>query len=1035
MLSVNYRNKFVAILLTLPLLLSIFAITPAVAVLPDSVTVDGVLTTDTYMLYPYQEKSISVGFSKYGEMIDYDEATDIGVGLQYPGYDSVGTYDQTAGTSRDAFANENILVKYWLNGWFIDIKYTEETLRDRNVWAFAMFSDRWVPGGDWLVGHPGPPDGFPRGGRKTNAYAETEDLEVLYDGPRKFVAQAVTHIYDWEDADTDGEVDHDPEHPVDNETWPLVDVTITMVFNKVKKYVIVFKDVKLKIDSKILGSPVDIQFSNRGEWDMGPDPNYYSYAHFYHQEMPTCYGPEWHMAPSIMREYFYINNTVSGDLIVLPEDIDDPTDPFMDPDYGLPVIQGSERVYVNGEFQEPGEDYNIDYNTGEIIFLYQLTSDLVEVSYKLPKCGLYEAGVPHLYDLAQIISGDENYVGWAAFWPILSDYTVDGWGRIFQPLVNVDQEDMVPYSTEPGIPFIIGEWDSMLDYEYYPQMFRGVTVYGMTDHHDANDEHMEDSVPEQASTPYFESLVVDREVKYQLDEVFRNWDLKKAVHKDHRRWVEWGYGPSIQLSNTPVKWVPDEEWDQYCTFSERVIDISAGYVLEKRPSEYSLSVDSDGVGHITGLDSGHYYKILYSTDTSWASQATYTATWSKWNNTLPSTGNAITLLVPGPTANVLWDLPIDPLGMDWAVNVENLSVTLRNVSQSGLTVDGTIFDEEIHQNYNNFKVFKEQTAVLRSKAWQYPDLKDYDSGLVVKAEFDRLFSTAEATVETVHVDWFHPDVTITVWLQTNGTHFNSTVTLTIMGEPGYPDYPSPNLYEEHVGGRYEWTVVGRDAASVDSVGAALVTAAFKNKQIEIGIAGLDMLDPQVANQIPWVMAKYGSGDEKEDYHYDNDGGDHRTALKDDWCTTWPISSSNMIFVGGPLANLGSYYFNDFTDALYGDGRFAGSAWSGKVATISCWNKNTYESSESTGYAVIGTYKDINGTVGLVIWGHWGRDTFYASKWFHDHLVYQLQEFPCHVDSIVVEIDYSDPEHPTFSIPECLGTISEREVHEKLIGNP
>jgi hypothetical protein len=29
---------------------------------------------------------------------------------------------------------------------------------------------------------------------------------------------------------------------------------------------------------------------------------------------------------------------------------------------------------------------------------------------------------------------------------------------------------MIPYSTEPGIPFIIGEWDSMLDYEYYPQM-------------------------------------------------------------------------------------------------------------------------------------------------------------------------------------------------------------------------------------------------------------------------------------------------------------------------------------------------------------------------------------------------------------------------------------------------------------------------------------------------------------------------------------------------------------------------------------
>jgi hypothetical protein len=30
-----------------------------------------------------------------------------------------------------------------------------------------------------------------------------------------------------------------------------------------------------------------------------------------------------------------------------------------------------------------------------------------------------------------------------------------------------------------------------------------------------------------------------------------------------------------------------------------------------------------------------------------------------------------------------------------------------------------------------------------------------------------------------------------------------------------------------------------------------------------------------------------------------------------------------------------------------------------------------------------------------------------------------------VTALILEIDYTDPEHPTFCIPEVLGTISER----------
>jgi hypothetical protein len=238
--------------------------------------------------------------------------------------------------------------------------------------------------------------------------------------------------------------------------------------------------------------------------------------------------------------------------------------------------------------------------------------------------------------------------------------------------------------------------------------------------------------------------------------------------------------------------------------------------------------------------------------------------------------------------------------------------------------------------------------------------------------------------------------------------------------------------EENEKGRYEWTIVGRDAHSVDSAGAALVTAAFKNKRIEIGLAGEDMYDPEIANQMPWVMHKFGTENACADYYYG--GTDYRTALKDDWCTTWPISSSNMMGVGGPLANILAYYGNDFTAALFGLNQFTNyTYWEEKIIPLTCWDitkTQTYASSNTTGYAVISTYKDINGTVLLLIWGHWGRDTFYASRWFHEEGIYQLQEAPSGLTAIIVEIDYestSEGYKPTdFSIVECLGTISETE---------
>jgi hypothetical protein len=254
----------------------------------------------------------------------------------------------------------------------------------------------------------------------------------------------------------------------------------------------------------------------------------------------------------------------------------------------------------------------------------------------------------------------------------------------------------------------------------------------------------------------------------------------------------------------------------------------------------------------------------------------------------------------------------------------------------------------------------------------------------------------------------------------------------------------PTIYlslSESRRGRYEFVEVGRDAATVDSAGAALVAEALDSyKHIDIGIGGADMDTSLSANMMPYVMANFVAGTSVADYK----DSIFRAALKDDWCTFWPVASSNILGVGGPLANLLSYYVNDFTDAMYGLPQFAGTAYSGKIAAVSCWDRdwmgttdyNTYADytffGMYMGFAVISTYKDINGTVIFDVWGNEGRDTYYASLWLHGDAergytpgLLEMQRFPKGVTSIVLGIMYgSNWKHPSYYIPEMLGTISE-----------
>jgi len=126
--------------------------------------------------------------------------------------------------------------------------------------------------------------------------------------------------------------------------------------------------------------------------------------------------------------------------------------------------------------------------------------------------------------------------------------------------------------------------------------------------------------------------------------------------------------------------------------------------------------------------------------------------------------------------------------------------------------------------------------------------------------------------------------------------------------------------------------------------------------------------------------------------------------------------------------MGAEYFNEFTMAFFARTEYVvndtGHAY--EIFALSCWNKYSYGS----GYAVVSVYKDLNGTIGFLIWGFTGDDTYYAAKWFWETGIEYLQTENRGVTDIILEIDYTTcPYSVGIANHERLGTISEKYNHD------
>jgi hypothetical protein len=458
----------------------------------------------------------------------------------------------------DVFANPNVLEKDWSQGWYIDIHYADLSNTYKRAWAFAMYSDLSGStgiGGDWKE-NVASPLGTPYGGRKTNVWATTDPIKVLYDGPRRFVAQTRTTLYG---ASTHVIADG------------LVNVTLTFEYNKDKKEIIVFKDIK-RLDQGKFGRNFQVEFSNRGEWDIGTTSAPPSYAYFY-DNLPTMYDYEYHGYYSNVTSPYDYNLTGYDMCQIIDEDATyvgfvaywpqlfgkmvKPTSAITRTE----ILSSLCTVEKNQTWAALGSPI-----TRDIIFGQRgwLSADMY------PRGGgvfddeplVFKNGILQFVPSDFTFDTDTDTITFVSE-PADTDYIAIEYKH--QQPEGAGAENMGFWATEPSTPYVIGEWCFELGVQPYAQQYRAVSVYGLTDRHDADDEDMGAE----------NTNVIDCEVQYLLNEVFNPFDLYSAVHKKDYRWVDirnlTAATSYITLNLAGKGTLVQGDWNSYNSFAERVL--------------------------------------------------------------------------------------------------------------------------------------------------------------------------------------------------------------------------------------------------------------------------------------------------------------------------------------------------------------------------------------------------------------------------------------------------------------------------------
>ncbi len=963
------------------LVVSTFGIAiPAKANSTEYFSLVGKLNSDNYILYPFDEsKNLTVGFSKYGEPINpLDVIGDsIGVGLRY------GPFND--GSYIDPWCNPDIEEKSWVEGWLINITYTYQGWY-RNIWAYALYSDLQSPdvSGWQRASHPTDPE--VAGGRQYGAsepyigYVVTKDPVVLYDGPRKKIVLLETDI-------------------MEDENTPLVNIYFTLIFNKVKKYIIVMKDIKRVQFDKPYG-PFQIEFSQRGQWDLGTDEDGWTiYSNFYNNNETKYYKHPWY--------YPYESNEVGGgkttpDRYTFSDVVTYDVCQMINPNIGDQGVVAFAAFwpypitkYVSKFIDLGGREFR-SLETHEDIF------EVTEGMDQPPSFDLTYNAIP--YPRGEIEATKDGIVEWENLpwvfvWSeadqqwVWQEYgTVWTWdgedtisftsdlpvGTLIKVVYKSHEDGAYPKTDADGtakseVPFIIAEWDFDMPNDPAWGQFRCVGVYGITDLHDGDDNE------------WRSDDIIDSEVKYMLDEVFNPWDLQDAVEKKTERWVykvevdEPDGIRSITLpGRTPHHILVDAEWDSYT-------DLPAERVLVKLP---------------TWTDFKLVPRSGYENDDP--NDATFSYTFN------PDTGV----------------IDFSPTTLPQGTLIKVLYSTVRDVEK---------IDEF------NFELNDDRGEYIH--VLHYPNVET--SSVMPKIKFVMAL-TADDTESWVDVT----SMVYTDWLEfgANDGYVAKRIPILVWNGEGDPNYYYSKfkvVYDCELG-RYEWNVVGRESRATDSAGAAMVNEAFEEwKNIQVLDSALEMQDLDWGPYIPNVLAKMFGGvtprtwwpGDRADY-YDPD---YRLYLKDDWCCSYvdhsdyptgcptgtPISSSNIISVAGPHANALTEYFQDFTDALRLDQGFGWTTYTTYYG-YGCWSHRavlTSGNERQSGYATIATYKDLNGTIGFVVQGWDGQDTYYACWALRHGLIEYLNFIQPGVTALVLHICY-ESHPPSISVVECLGTITE-----------